>query len=186
MYGEQQTAGIYMEVDEEKMTATLLQEYMDPNDPVYAASQGNTQVLDDGHVIMGCGSTSKIKEYEADGTPVMTAQFGPGDGNIFSYRAYRQQWVGLPKTDPSAFACFNKSQNQTLVYMSWNGATEHKLWNVYAGEDEQHLFVAAEAKRSGFETLAKVPGQPAYVRAEAKGLGVSGVSSVVEVASNCS
>lgn len=79
-----------MTVNDKLKTATLSQELIDPHDAIYAASQGNTQLLDDGHAIMGCGSTPKIKEYDADGSCVMTAQFGKEDGDVFSYRAYRQ------------------------------------------------------------------------------------------------
>ncbi|KAI1336645.1 ASST-domain-containing protein [Xylariaceae sp. FL0016] len=185
-YGEKQTEGIILTLDTAAMTASLDQSFLDASDPVYSASQGSTQVLDDGHVVMGYGSTSKIREYAVDGTPVMTAQFGHGDGSTYSYRAYRLPWVGRPQTAPDVLACFNTARNTTDVYMSWNGATEHKSWKVFTGATESALTLSAHVARTGFETSARVLGQASYVRVEAQGSNVTaGVSSVVEAQSGC-
>ena len=185
-YGIDQTTGIFMTLDTEAMTATLDQQLIDPSDTIYSASQGNTQLLDDGHIIMGYGSTGKIKEYNPDGSVAMTAQFGSADGEVFSYRAYRLPWVGRPKTPPSAFVCMDKASDETLVYMSWNGATEHQCWDVFAGNSSSDLSLAAQAEKTGFETMAKIPGQVSFIRAEARGDEIStGVSAVMEVEEEC-
>ncbi|KAF3012795.1 hypothetical protein E8E14_006558 [Neopestalotiopsis sp. 37M] len=184
-YGVNQTTGIFMQVDVENWTATLLQELIDPEDPIYSHSQGNVQVLDDGHVIVGYGSTPRIKEYNPDGSVAMSVKFGPSEGTVFSYRAYRLPWVGKPNTSPKAVACSDEN-NQTSVYMSWNGATEYTSWKVYAGASQFNLTLATEAARTGFETSAVLPAGVSYVRADAYGLnGTLGASEVITVGGQC-
>jgi hypothetical protein len=184
-YGVNQTTGVFMQVDVENWTATLLQELIDPEDPIYSHSQGNVQVLDDGHVIVGYGSTPRIKEYNPDGSVAMSVKFGPSEGTVFSYRAYRLPWVGKPNTSPKAVACSDEN-NQTSVYMSWNGATEYTSWKVYAGASQFNLTLATEAARTGFETSAVLPAGVLYVRADAYGLnGTLGASEVITVGGQC-
>lgn len=183
-YGVNQTTGIFMQVDTEAWTATLLQQLVDPEDAIYSHSQGNVQLLDDGHVIMGYGSTPRIKEYNPDGSVAMSIKFGPAEGTVFSYRAYRLPWVGRPTTPPKAVAC--AEGNQTSVYMSWNGATEYTSWKVYAGASKLNLTLAAEPARTGFETSAVVGAGVQYVRADAYGLnGTLGSSELISVGSQC-
>lgn len=118
---------------------------------------------------MGYGSTPKIKEYDAGGRCVMTARFGDGDGTVFSYRAYKGPWVGRPKAPPAVHACAGPA-NETAVYMSWNGATEHEQWNVFAaGPDNRTFTLVGSARRDGFETRTTIPGRPPYVYVEALG-----------------
>ncbi|KAI1635369.1 Arylsulfotransferase-domain-containing protein [Biscogniauxia mediterranea] len=185
--GIEQTSGIFLTIDTEAMTATLDKEYIDPQDPTYSVSQGNTQLLDNGHVVMGYGSVPTAREYTANGATAMTAKFGPADGSVFSYRIYRLPWVGRPNTRPDAFACADQASNSTLVYMSWNGATEHRLWKVFAAASNQtELALAAEVKKTGFETVAAITGRAAYVRVEAEGIDITpGVSEVISAQGRC-
>ena len=184
-YGIKQTTGIFMTLNTETMTASLDKELIDPSDTIYSASQGNTQLLEDGHIIMSYGSTPKIREYSSDGSPVMTAQFGSGDGEVFSYRAYRLPWVGRPKTPPSVFACKDKASDETLVYMSWNGATEHQCWDVFAGNSSSRLSLATQKEKTGFETMTKITGQFSFIRAEARGDGIATGISAITAVENC-
>lgn len=175
-----------MTLDTKAMKATLDKEYVNPQDSVYAFSQGNLQQLDDGHVIMGYGSTPKIREFSSDGATVMTAQFGPGDGLLFSYRAYRLPWEGRPTEPPNAFACIDQSSNTTMLYMSWLGATEYESWKVFTGSSTSSLTLNAHVERTGFETAISIPGQSHLIRVEAQELGVtSGVSPVTSPSNSC-
>ncbi|KAI0130914.1 ASST-domain-containing protein [Daldinia grandis] len=184
--GINQTKGIFLTLDTETMKATLNQEYVDPQDAIYAFSQGNLQQLENGNVIMGYGSTAKIREFSPDGATLMTAQFGPGDGLIFSYRAYRLPWIGRPKSPPSVLACRNEASNSTAVYMSWLGATEHESWGIFAGDSNSSLTLTSEVERTGFETVATIPGQVSLIRVEARGMDIAGgVSRVVSSQRSC-
>ncbi|KAH8203939.1 hypothetical protein TruAng_001881 [Truncatella angustata] len=185
-YGVNQTTGLFLRLDTEEWTATLVQELTDPNDTIYAASQGNLQVLDDGHSIMGYGSTPRIKEYYSNGSVAMSAKFGPGNGKIFSYRAYRLPWVGRPNTLPKVVACRGQTGNQTEVYMSWNGATEYTSWKVYSGASGSALSLATEVARTGFETSAVLASVASYVRVDAYGTNTTlGSSEVITVQDEC-
>ncbi|KAI1410064.1 ASST-domain-containing protein [Hypoxylon sp. FL1857] len=177
--GVNQTKGLFVTLNTETMKATLDQEYFDPQDRIFSHSQGNVQTLDNGNVMMGYGSTPKIREYSPDGAVLMTAQFGRGDGLIFSYRAYRQPWVGRPEIPPSAFACVDAVNNKTMVYMSWLGATEHNSWRIYAGSRNSSLILSADVKKTGFETLASIPGQPPLIQVEAQGPETTRTSPVI-------
>jgi hypothetical protein len=185
-HGINQTTGLFLRLDTEAWTATLLQELVDPRDAIYSKSQGNVQTLDDGHVLMGYGSTPRIKEYTSNGSVAMSIKFGPSEGTVFSYRAYRLPWVAKPNTSPKAVACRDQTTNQALVYMSWNGATEYTSWTVYAGTSKAELSFATAAIRTGFETSATISLGVSYVRAEAYGLNTTlGSSEVITVQEQC-
>lgn len=80
----------------------------------------------------------------------MTAQFGFDD--VFaSYRAYRSPWVGVPETPPDVFSCIEQGGNNTNVYMSWNGATEHREWKVFGGATRLYPSPVAAIQKTGFE-----------------------------------
>lgn len=137
------------------------------------------------HVLMGYGSNPKIKEYNTNGTCVMTAQFG-FDDVVASYRAYRFPWVGVFDTLPDVFSCIDPDGNKTNVYMSWNGATEHKQWKVFGGATRSSLSPVTVTRKTGFETVASIKGRLGYVRVEAHGLGIQkGVSKIVPVKTRC-
>lgn len=183
--GTQHTEGMFMNVDLATNDVSSLRVLSDPKDEIYALSQGNTQLLPEGHAIMGYGSNPKIKEYNANGTCVMTAQFGE-DGVIASYRAYRSPWVGIPTSAPDVFSCIDQSQNKTNVFMSWNGATEHKQWKIFGGLGRADLHPVSVTRRTGFETSASVQAGLKYIRVEAHGRGIEkGVSRVVAVENAC-
>ncbi|KAJ5459381.1 hypothetical protein N7530_011325 [Penicillium desertorum] len=183
--GTHHTEGILMNVNLATRDVSLVQTLHDPRDEIFSTSQGNTQLLPGNHAVMGYGSNPKIKEYNSNGTCVMTAQFGL-DAVVASYRAYRSPWVGVPKTLPDVFSCVEQGRNKTNVYMSWNGATEHKMWKVFGGANASDLSPVVAVRKTGFETVASIKGKLGYVQVEAHGLGIEkGVSEVVHVKGCC-
>lgn len=176
-----------MHVDADTMEATLVQTFVDPQDSITSISQGSLQTLPNGNVIMGYGSNPKIKEFSSNGSTLMTAQFGP-NFEVQSYRAYRAPWVGRPNTQPDVFICREQQANSTTtqVYMSWNGATEHSTWSIYAGPTEANTTLAARVEKTGFETVATINGLPEYIIAMAEGVNITtGVSSAVTSTAQC-
>lgn len=132
---------------------------------------------------MGYGSVPTLKEYDIDGNVVLDIKWGEA-GSVQSYRDYKAEWVGLPRTRPDVFAC--GSGEGTEVYMSWNGATEHKSWTVFGGVMNGTLEKVAVVGKSGFETRVVVAKGLAFVRAEASGEGIEkGLSEVVSVVESC-
>jgi len=120
--------GIVVELDEEKMSATLLREYTSP-EKTFATSQGNMQLLPNANVFIGWGSEPFISEFSCDGELLFDARFPP-DGE--SYRAFRFPWSGRPIDGP-AVAVEQRPDDKVKLYASWNGATEVDSWEVLAG-----------------------------------------------------
>lgn len=160
------TTGLLLELDLKTRKARKMRRFMNPNDPIYAISQGSYQPLPNGHVLLDHGEIPKIEEYDAGGRWIMTAQFGR---NLSSYRGYRQRWVGKPKTVPSLAAC-TQSNRTTGLYMSWNGATEVVSWAIYSGASQAEMKLVKTVPKKGFETSATINNTPSakYVQVEAK------------------
>jgi hypothetical protein len=178
-----QSTGIFLSVDERTMTATLLQELADPDDTLYSKSQGNMEVLPSGNSVLGYGSVPTLKEFDQAGNVVLSVSWGEAEA-VQSYRDYKAEWVGKPSAKPDIFAC--KAGNETEVYMSWNGATEHKTWTVFGGAVNGSLSEVASVKKNGFETKASVAQKLGFVRVEANGEAIeTGVSNTVGVSEVC-
>ena len=133
------------------MTATLKQSYTHPAG-LAAANQGSMQVLDDGRVLVGWGNLPYFSEFAADGTLLLDGQFPVGDQ---SYRAFTADWAGHPADKPAAAARVNPAGG-SVVYASWNGATELDTWTVLAGKTAGELAKAGSQRRAGFETTITV------------------------------
>lgn len=152
-----------------------------PSDPIYADSQGDTQVLPSGGSLMGYGQVPLIREYDGAGNLLCAAQFGPIRGSISSYRAYKYSWVGTPSTLPSVVAVANvtssassagsnrggkghgpshgsypSSEGNVTVWVSWNGATEVDAWRILGGQNQNQLSVVGVTPKTGFETVYTV------------------------------
>ncbi|MGH8942299.1 MAG: arylsulfotransferase family protein, partial [Acidimicrobiia bacterium] len=80
----EQSRGIVVEVDEDAISATLVREYTHP-DKLFSATQGNLQVLPNGNVFVGWGSSPVISEFNHDGELLFSASF-PTEGE--TYRAF--------------------------------------------------------------------------------------------------
>ncbi|KXJ89260.1 ASST-domain-containing protein [Microdochium bolleyi] len=168
--------------------------YMDPNESLSSVAGGSMQVLDNGNAFLGYGTQPVMKEYHMDGRLASTWRFGspgshlvPGAG---SYRARKYEWRGCPVKPPKIAGCRHKNGTAD-VWMSWNGATEMRLWNVITDSLEKSPSIALTgAPCTGFETKANVKiRDKAWVQAEAVG-GCDGAteltrSEVVAVEEYC-
>jgi hypothetical protein len=114
----EESRAIVLEVDEQKMKATLLREYTHP-DEQYADAAGNTQVLPNGKVFVGWGRALAISEFSHDGDLLFDASLLRKNK---TYRAFRFPWSGHP-TDRPACVAERASEKEVRVYASWNGAT---------------------------------------------------------------
>jgi hypothetical protein len=75
-------------------------------------------------------------------------------GSDITYRATVEPWVGRPLDPPAGAA--RRTGARTVVYASWNGATEVKAWKVLGGSGAGALSPVASASKSGFETAIPV------------------------------
>jgi hypothetical protein len=163
---------IRLRLDETAQTARLVEARTAGERVSWA--MGNTQQLADGGLFVGWGMDPSFSEFAADGTLRFDARF---NGRSVTYRARRAAWVGSPLGRPTV-ASRVTADGTTVVFASWNGATEIARWRFLAGSSARDLRRARVVARRGFETAVGLPGRPRYVAAVAldragRPLGVS-------------
>jgi len=151
--------GLILQLDFHHMLATAVRTYY--HDPlIFVASQGNVQKLPNGNQLVGWGQQSYLSEFKNEGNTkenpeknlLYDMQFP--NQNI-SYRAFKNQWIGLPLYPPSV--AVKKFEDDIMIFVSWNGSTETVAWQVLAGPSCDELFVLGDhVSRTGFETKIKV------------------------------
>jgi hypothetical protein len=153
---------IVLQLDTKRMTARLVRAYVHPNG-LLASSQGDAEVLPDGHVLVGWGAQPYFTEFTRSGSVIFDAHFNKGAD---SYRVYRFPWVGRP-TDRPAFAVKREDDGHLTVFASWNGATEVRRWRVVAGPEQTRLRPVVTVAKRGFETVFAVKSEPRYLAVQA-------------------
>ncbi|MGH2865406.1 MAG: arylsulfotransferase family protein [Solirubrobacteraceae bacterium] len=148
--------------------------------PVLSSSQGNAQTLASGNTVVEFGGVPEMSEYAPDGSLLFDAHL-PYD--MASYRGYRYAWSGRPRSSPAVLATLNNTSEETIVHMSWNGATEVASWRVLAGQHEASLAARARSVPTGFETSIMLAKKYQYVEVQAlasdgRVLGVSQTTSI--------
>ena len=147
-----ESRGLVLKLNTATHTATLADQYT--HNGLDADYMGSVQPLPNGNELVGWGSQPYFSEFTADGKTVFDARL---PGPDLSYRVYQGQWIGQPLSPPAAVA--GTRGGQTVVYVSWNGATQVASWRVLAQGT-----VVARAARAGFETAIPVSGShPALV-----------------------
>ena len=123
------------------MTASVHRSYYhDPN--IIVASQGNVQSLANGNKFVGWGQSQYYSEYKKAGNtknnPALNLLYDAQmPSSNYTYRAYRNNWVGRPFYPPSIG--ITSTHGQRTVYASWNGSTETVQWQVLAGSKPKKL-----------------------------------------------
>jgi hypothetical protein len=148
---EKQSRAILLDLDTKAMRATLSRSYTHPA-KLLAANQGSMQLLAGNRVLVGWGNLPYFTEFAENGTVLLDGQFPVGDQ---SYRAFTASWTGHPTDKPAAAARVNQAGG-SVVYASWNGATELSNWAVLAGSTATQLQEAGSQHRTGFETMITV------------------------------
>jgi hypothetical protein len=157
-----ESRAVVLRLDAKRRTAKLVRSFKHPK-PLLSTSQGNAQVLPDGHVFVGWGSNEYFTEFDRRGRVLFDARFGGGEAD--SYRAYRLPWAGRPRDRPAVAA--RPRGVRTVVFASWNGATAVARWRVLAGKNASQLASVAEGLKRGFETRIVLPSRPRYVAVQA-------------------
>jgi len=160
---EEQSRAIRVKVDEDAMKASLVREYTHP-DKLLSATQGSVQVLTNGNVFVGWGSSPVLSEFTRGGEPLFDADF-PVESE--SYRSFRFPWTGYPKYAPT-IAAESGPKDEVKIFVSWNGATEVATWEVLAGGGPKDLKPVGSAPRKGFETVITVNTTEPYVGLQAR------------------
>ncbi len=181
-----QSRAVRIALDFKTHRARLTADYTHPDPPLLAASQGNMQTLPDGDAVVGYGGAPAISEYAPDGALLLDAHL-PYDMTF--YRAFRFPWNGRPASPPAVLADLNDTGEETIVHMSWNGATEVASWRVLAGERPAALSAQATIAADGFESSTILPKKQTYVAVQAldaagRAIGASPAVAVTSYASS--
>lgn len=180
--------GLILQLDLINRTANFARSYYhDPN--LQVSSQGNVQSLDNGNKFIGWGQSQYYSEFrEAGNTEINPALNLLYDalmpGSNYTYRAYRDDWVGIPHYPPSIAVKSNKGQ--IIVYASWNGSTQTISWRVYAGHCPKELTEVTSASKTGFETSILISNPGPYFKVKALNAEgrVIGVSKIIKFQSH--
>ena len=186
--GTQPSNGLVLELTTPPNKSTppvLIDLISDPEDPIYADSQGSTTLLPNGDAFLDYGEISVLKEFSPNGLNGRhirwTARFG-FNNLVQSYRGYKTEWHGFPTTSPDLVIERN-STGCRAGYVSWNGATDVEEWLVYEGWTEHRLSHVGQVRYKGFETQFTV-GLPCVQVAAVVNGEISTRSSVVCTFSN--
>lgn len=135
------------------------------------------------NVIAGWSDNAYISEHDKDGKLLLETRFR--SERFVTYRAYKMNFTGAPLDPPVLKAyTFGESLDScvTVVYVSWNGATEVTQWDFYEDGDSPR-FLGSKIK-SGFETVFQKAGcySPIFAEALDKEKKILGRSNVFNVA----
>jgi hypothetical protein len=153
---------IRIHLDLHTKTATLVSSLEHP-DGLSDPSQGNSQLLPDGHLFVGWGQLGRFSEFDQQGNLLWDGQTPEG---FDTYRAYRSPWVGDPDTDPTAEAT-RVDRHRISVEAIWNGATEVSRWVVLAGPSRNRLSQVGAADWNGLDTTIAARTGASYVEVAA-------------------
>ncbi|KAI1650984.1 ASST-domain-containing protein [Daldinia loculata] len=168
------TRGLKLKIDEKAMTVSVVAEYFNPH-KIHGISQGSFQSLPNGNVLLGYGNSAAFTEFASNGDVLCDTHFGPesrfGTAEVQSYRVYKYEWHGMPKTSPTSAIRKNSGRNWSF-YVSWNGATEVSKWILQGSEDlnviDGNWKELNRTERLGFETEFEIlEPYPQYLRAVA-------------------
>jgi hypothetical protein len=170
---------LVLRLDDGARRARLVRSYEHPDD-LLATTQGNAQFLAGGHVLVGWGSQPSFTEFARDGRVLLHGRFGAEGAD--SYRAYRLEWTGRPAEAPAV--AVRRDGEGYVAHMSWNGATDVRRWQIFAGADPQHLQPLTSRAKDGFETAIEFASDAAVVQVRAlnDGGAVIGTSRPVRLA----
>lgn len=135
------------------MTAKLLRHVVRPAKKL-TRRRGNHQILPNGNSFVCWSDNAHISEHASDGRVVMEAQFQ--SSRFTTYRAYKSSFVGSPKGPPAVKAfvfgvCPKRST--TVVYVSWNGATEVAHWELYSKGNGGEMRYVDQVNKTSFEDV---------------------------------
>jgi hypothetical protein len=147
-----QSRVLFIALDEQRHTARLVRKFAHRPGRIVSRFMGNAQLLPNGNVLVGWGSEPFMTEFTPDGGVVLDARLPHGGQN---YRALRFSWHAVPDRRPDVAYRFRRGQG--TLYVSWNGATEVAAWRLEAGTRKSALRAAGATRRTGFETVLKVP-----------------------------
>lgn len=167
---ENVSSALYVQMDmtTSPMTARVVNRYNRP-DGGLTRLRGSVQTLPDGNVFVGWSEWGYHSEHTPDGKLLMQASFT--STRFSSYRSYKYPFRGRPSTPPDLLASVYGTEGSdltTVMYVSWNGATDIATWNFYSQVDAGGIPVlVGSTNKTDFETMYVADGYLDWVSAEA-------------------
>jgi Arylsulfotransferase (ASST) len=155
---EAQSRGLVLDVEESRRRVTVRGAYTSP-EHLSAGAMGSVQMISPDRVLVGWGVQSHAIEFAADGTVLFDLALPAG---MYSYRSLWFGWQGVPAHPPAVAARRDRGGGATLVYASWNGATEVGSWQVAAGARHDEVRPLGIAPSRGFETVIPLHAKHRY------------------------
>lgn len=159
---------IELHTSESPMIAKLIKRYPRP-DGRLSYRRGNAQILPNSNIVAGWSANGYTTEFTHDGRVVLDAKFS--SRRFDTYRSYKFPFLGQPTSIPAlkAYAYGTSPKTMTtVIYVSWNGATEVDHWRYYGAESTGGPFrLLGEVRKSGFETVFQAAGFSPWAFAEA-------------------
>lgn len=149
---EGQSRGVLLDVDEPRRKVTLREAYLSPHH-ASAGAMGSVQILPSGRVMVGWGVASYTDRFDPAGE--LLSEFALPAG-MYSYRGLWLPWRSVPHHRPKVAARHDTQSETTILYASWNGATQVTGWRIDAGSSHGQLRPVGVAPRHGFETVIPV------------------------------
>lgn len=143
-----ESAGRIIEIDTETWDVKLLYS-VSPPDKLLAKSQGSTQVLKNGNVLVNWGSEGAVSEYDREGNLIFNTYLDSGEQaeKVQQYRAFKYEWKGYPNEKIAVLS--EVADEETTIFVSWNGDTNTKYWKFYESNGKRLL---GQTDKKGFET----------------------------------
>jgi hypothetical protein len=169
---EPYSSGLVVEIDVVTRKSRLVQSYISP-EMQSSHSMGNLQLLPNGNWFMGGGAVPVAVEFTNNSTGIGQVAFL---GHLVwdtphaapSYRNFKFPWSAIPAAAPDVFAYALNCTSDTVVYISWNGATEVSSWGIWTGSAHDGQFInIATISKTGFETSTTILGFSPYLYAQA-------------------
>ncbi|KAJ9254017.1 hypothetical protein DTO207G8_3878 [Paecilomyces variotii] len=161
------SSALIVQLDTVNMKATVVHRYGRP-DGGLSRLRGNVQLLKSGNIFVGWSEQGYHSEFTPDGTCAMEARFT--SDRYSTYRAYKYDFHGRPAEPPAlkAFVYGAKDTDvSTVIYVSWNGATDVASWNFFAQADAASPRVLiGNVPYAGFETMFIADGYMNWISAE--------------------
>jgi Arylsulfotransferase (ASST) len=155
---ESQSRGLVLDVDESRRRVTVRNSYTSPQ-RLSAGAMGSVQLLSPDRVLVGWGVQSHTIEYDSGGKPLVDIALPAG---MYSYRGLWFPWHGTPHHRPAVATGRARQSGATMMYASWNGATEVTGWQVAAGARRDELRPLGIAPSRGFETVIPLYAEHRY------------------------
>ncbi|KAA8896374.1 hypothetical protein TRICI_006908 [Trichomonascus ciferrii] len=145
---------------------SLVQEFKPFDETEKSVSQGSMQLLSNGNVFIGWGSSPKVTEHTINGDIVFAATIN--DGDHVSYRAFKGPFNGRPQDVPALVSVYDENKDTTTCFFSWNGASEVKSWSLYGGSTKDEMEeIESDIPHNTFESNYEATGYFPYTKIKA-------------------